>query len=106
MTLRDRGATYEFYLPDFDYNNDQLIMDFRSSDNLDLDELEFNACKESGSCLNYNLLAFGDGRKLAFDFDLPIHPCSGLYGQYECIYDAVFDFKTKKLFTDKSVFLQ
>jgi len=106
VTLRDRGVTYEFYLPDFDYNSDQLIMDFRSSDELDLDELEFNACKASGVCLSYNLFAFGDGSKLAFDFDRPEHPCSGRYGEYECVYDAVFDFKTKKLFTDRSVFVQ
>ena len=29
--LKDYNKSYDFYLPEFDYQNDQLIMDFRDS---------------------------------------------------------------------------
>ena len=32
VVLSSRSKSYDFYLPDFDYNKDQLIMDFRSDD--------------------------------------------------------------------------
>ena len=41
--------------------------------------------------------------KVAFDYDGPEEPCSGRYGDYNCMYDAVYDFKVKKLFKGSSV---
>lgn len=41
--------------------------------------------------------------KVAFDYDGPEQPCSGRYGDYNCMYDAVYDFKVKKLFKGSSV---
>ena len=29
--MKDYNKSYDFYLPEFDYQNDQLIMDFRDS---------------------------------------------------------------------------
>ena len=43
--------------------------------------------------------------KAAFDYDGPEEPCSGRYGDYNCMYDAVYDFKVKKLFKDRSVIM-
>ena len=45
-------------MPDFDYNKDQLIMDFRSGDELIVAEMSFNACLKD-QCKEFNLLDFG-----------------------------------------------
>ena len=53
---------------------------------------------------NFLNLTFFIGRyKVAFDYDGPEEPCSGRYGDYNCMYDAVYDFKMKKLFKGSSV---
>ena len=41
--------------------------------------------------------------KLAFDFNSPNYPCSDRYDSYDCVYDAVYDFKARKIHFDKSV---
>ena len=43
--LNDKGSNYDFFLPEFDYNNDQLILDFRSDDAVELDQFDFRPCK-------------------------------------------------------------
>jgi len=103
--LVKKGTNYDYYLPDFDFNKDQLIMDFRDSDGVDIDEMVFTPCNGSKGCQSFNLLAFGTSStyKVAFDYDDEKEPCSGRYGDYNCMYDAVYDFKDKKLYKDKSV---
>ena len=49
-------------MPDFDYNKDQLIMDFRSGDELIVAEMSFNACLKD-QCKEFNLLDFGAKNK-------------------------------------------
>lgn len=107
VALSGRGKVFDYYLPDFNWNTDQLIMDFRDSDDLRLDEMTFQPCSGTMGCSSYDLFSFGtSGRyKAAFDYDGPEEPCSGRYGDYNCMYDAVYDFKVKKLFKDKSVIM-
>jgi len=107
VALSGRGKVFDYYLPDFNWNTDQLIMDFRDSDDLRLDEMTFQPCSGTLGCSSYDLFSFGtSGRyKAAFDYDGPEEPCSGRYGDYNCMYDAVYDFKVKKLFKDKSVIM-
>jgi len=105
VALSGRGKVFDYYLPDFNWNTDQLIMDFRDSDDLRLDEMTFQPCYGTSGCSSYDLFSFGtSGRyKVAFDYDGPEYPCSGRYGDYNCMYDAVYDFKVKKLFKGSSV---
>jgi len=106
VVLSSRSKSYDFYLPDFDYNKDQLIMDFRSDDAVELDEMSFTPCNGNSGCMTYNLLSFGTSSvyKAAFDYDGASRPCSGSYGSYRCMWEAVYDFKDKKLYMDRSVF--
>lgn len=103
--LAKKGNTYDYYLPDFDFSKDQLIMDFRDSDAVEIDEMTFTPCNGSKGCQTFNLLSFGTSSvyKAAFDYDDEKEPCSGRYGDYQCMYDAVYDFKDKRLYKDKSV---
>ena len=43
--------------------------------------------------------------KLAFDFNSVTYPCGDRYDSYECVYDAVYDFKKQKVYFDKSVIM-
>lgn len=105
VALSGRGKVFDYYLPDFNWNTDQLIMDFRDSDDLRLDEMTFAPCSGTMGCASYDLFSFGtSGRyKAAFDYDGPEEPCSGRYSDYVCMYDAVYDFKQKKLYKGSSV---
>jgi len=107
VALSGRGKVFDYYLPDFNWNTDQLIMDFRDSDDLRLDEMTFAPCSGTMGCASYDLFSFGtSGRyKAAFDYDGPEEPCSGRYGDYTCMYDAVYDFKQKKLYKGSSVIM-
>ena len=58
ITPANRGTEYSVWLPDFDYSKDQLIVDYRSSDDLNIKYLTFDACNNNG-CRYYDLLAFG-----------------------------------------------
>ena len=37
VALSGRGKVFDYYLPDFNWNTDQLIMDFRDSDDVSND---------------------------------------------------------------------
>jgi hypothetical protein len=116
LTPPKRDTTYSVSLPEFDYVNDQLIIDYRSGDDLYIkvrpyfflqqtfQELTFDACTAT-SCRNYNLLAFGSSvpQRIAMDYEAPNHPCSNFsYGDYVCQYDMVFDFKVMRKYADSS----
>jgi len=84
--------------------NDQLIIDYRSGDDLYIKGLTFDACTAT-SCRNYNLLAFGSSvtQRIAMDYEGPNNPCSNFsYGDYVCQYDMVFDFKVMRKYADSS----
>lgn len=108
ITPANRGTEYSVWLPDFDYSKDQLIVDYRSSDDLNIKYLTFDACNNNG-CRYYDLLAFGglSYQMIALDYDKPEEPCGSTfgYGSYNCQYEAVWDFKLNKKFMDASVFM-
>ena len=67
VALTGRGKVFDYYLPDFDWNKDQLIFDFRDSDDLRLDEMTFSPCNGSSGCSSYDLFTFGtSGRYKVF----------------------------------------
>jgi hypothetical protein len=104
LTPPNRDTTYSVWLPEFDYANDQLIIDYRSGDDLYIKGLTFDACTAT-SCRNYNLLAFGSSvtQRIAMDYEGPDQPCSNFsYGDYVCQYDMVFDFKVMRKYADSS----
>ena len=48
---------YNLWMPEFDPAKDQLVMDFRSGDELVIQEMSFDACIR-GNCQNFDLLDF------------------------------------------------
>ena len=77
--MKDYNKSYDFYLPEFDFENDQLIMDFRdsgkskrllklfmlyifNSDGVSLAELDFTACFQ-GTCKKFDLYEFDQSHK-------------------------------------------
>lgn len=107
LTPKDRGTEYSIWMTDFDWENDQLIIDYRDGDDLYIKGLTFDAC-HLNSCKSFDLTTFGTATYtgLAFDYEKPEHPCgTHSYGDYECQYDAVWDFKSMTKFMDNSVFV-
>ena len=51
VQLSSRGKLYEYFLPDFDWKNDQLIMDFRDEDGVSSEKsnIKTDFCYFSGS---------------------------------------------------------
>ena len=58
-TFKDHSTTYSAYLPDFDWKNDQLIMDYRSSDRLNVVQSTFRPCNAEGCGGDFDLTKFG-----------------------------------------------
>jgi len=82
------------------------VVDIFNSDGVSLAELDFTACFQ-GTCKKFDLYEFDQSHKnkLAFDFNSVTYPCGDRYDSYECVYDAVYDFKTRKVHFDKSVIM-
>ena len=59
FNFKDHSTTYSAFLPDFDWENDQLIMDYRSSDRLNVVQSTFKACNANGCGGDFDLTKFG-----------------------------------------------
>jgi len=107
IVAKNSNTEYSLWMPDFDWNKDQLIIDYRDSDLLNIVQMSFEPCLVN-NCKYYDLRSFGTSStfNLAFDYDSPEEPCGERsYGDYQCQYDAVFDFKKMVKYMDRSVFV-
>ena len=55
---KDRGTEYSLWMPDFDWANNQLIIDYRDGDDLYIKKLTFDACNLN-NCKSFDLTSFG-----------------------------------------------
>ena len=58
LTPKDRGTEYSIWMTDFDWENDQLIIDYRDGDDLYIKGLTFDAC-HLNNCKSFDLTTFG-----------------------------------------------
>jgi len=108
LVAKDRGTTYSVYLPDFDWLKDQLVIDYRSADRLNVASFSFKPCTNSGCGGTFDLTKFGTSSQFlpAWHYETVEEPCKDRsYSGYTCQYDAVYDFKKKVKYLDNSVFV-